>query len=425
MTYLSWLSEHGNQVLIDHLQDGMFAIEDGKFVYVNQRLADMFGYSVEELTGRPFVEVLADEDKAMVVERHRARIAGGNEPEHYDVHIVTGYGKTICCALNVGLSKNRAGQTVAVGTVRDITQQRSALSDLQASREELKSIFDNLPDIFYRTNMQGVVTKISPACHAILGYRQEEMLGTALANYYNTPEERQKVVQAIIAGGGKATHVEAALKHKNGAIIWISTSAFVRLGADGQPVCIEGIARDISERKQMEDRLLSLSRIDVLTGIYNRGYFIDKCEEMINLMRRYKRPASMMVADLDHFKTINDNHGHQSGDLALKLFTEVCRQEIRDSDILGRLGGEEFGLMLPETTIQPAQILAERIRKAVAAIEVPLGDHTAKITVSIGVVELCPEDASLNEVLRRADMAMYQAKAGGRNQVVTAMESCG
>ena len=142
------------------------------------------------------------------------------------------------------------------------------------------------------------------------------------------------------------------------------------------------------------------------------------------MMRRYRRPASMMVADLDHFKMINDKYGHHAGDLALKAFTDVCRQEIRESDILGRLGGEEFGVMLPETTIQHARILAECIRKATSALEIKLDDQAVRIAVSIGLVELSTEGATLDAAMRSADLAMYQAKAGGRNQVVAAMASC-
>jgi diguanylate cyclase (GGDEF)-like protein len=107
--------------------------------------------------------------------------------------------------------------------------------------------------------------------------------------------------------------------------------------------------------------------------------------------------------------------------LALKAFTDVCRQEMRESDILGRLGGEEFGLMLPETTIEDAQVLAERIRMATAALEIKLDDWTIRFTVSIGLVEISSENASLDAVMRRADQAMYQGKAKGRNQVVIVM----
>jgi diguanylate cyclase (GGDEF)-like protein/PAS domain S-box-containing protein len=419
----SWLSDHGYQVLLDRLQDGIFVIEEEKLAYVNLCLADMLGYQINELIGRPFIEVVAAEDQPLVFERHRARLAGEKIPEQYDIHLSSSQGTLICCSLNVVVGENKEGGTVTVGSVRDVTQQRAALAELEASKTELKSIFDQLPDIFYRTNMQGILTKMSPSCFNVLGYRQEEMLDTPLSGYYQTPEERQKIVDAIIAGGGKAIRVEAGLKHKNGSTVWISTSAFIRLGPDDQPIFIEGMARDVSEHKRMESQLITLSRTDGLTGAYSRGYFMDKSEEVINMMRRYQRPASMMVADLDHFKTVNDNYGHHAGDLALKAFTNVCRQEIRESDILGRLGGEEFGLMLPETTIQHAQVLAERIRKAAEALEITLDDQTIRVTVSIGLVELNTDDASLDAVMRRADLAMYQAKERGRNQVVTSLKS--
>lgn len=414
MKKLSWISEQNYQVLIEHLQDGIFVIEDEKFTYVNQRLSDMFGYPVDELIGRPFIDLVADESKSAVSERHRARIAGESVPELYDIHIATAQGATICCSLNVGLSESPAGHTVAVGSVRDVTQYRAA-------QTELKNILDQLPDVFYRTNMQGIITMISASCFDTIGYRQEEMLGTALSGYYYTPEDRQKIVKAITDGSGKAIQVEAALKHKNGSIIWISTNAYVRFGLDGQPSYIEGMARDISERKRMEDLLITLSRTDGMTGAYSRSYFLDKSEEVISIVKRYQRPASIMIADLDHFKTINDKYGHHAGDLALKAFTDVCRQEMRASDMLGRLGGEEFGLILPETTIEEAQILAERIRMATAALEIKLDDWTIGITVSIGLVEIRSDNASLDAVMRRADQAMYQGKAKGRNQVVTAM----
>ena len=421
MEKFSWLSDHGSRILIDHLQDGIFVIEEGAFVYVNQRMAKMLGYKVSDLIGRSFIGLVVAEDQALVLERYRARLSGEIVPEQYDIHLLTADGSVICCSFNICLSESPNGGIVSIGSFRDVTQQKAELAELEASQLELKSIFEQLPDVFYRTNMQGIITKISPSCFDVIGYRPEVMVGTAMAYYYETPEARQKVVQAITQGGGKAIRVEAGLRHKNGSIIWISTNAFVRYGPDGKPIDIEGVARDISERKRMEDQLTALSRIDGLTESYSRRYFIDKSEAVIEMMRRYQRPASMMMMDLDHFKKINDKYGHHVGDLALIAFTIACKKEIRESDILGRLGGEEFGLMLPETPIQSAQVLAERIRKATAAIEIPFDDHTIGFTVSIGLVELGKEDISLDSVMRRADLAMYQAKERGRNQVVTAV----
>jgi diguanylate cyclase (GGDEF)-like protein/PAS domain S-box-containing protein len=417
---LSWLSTRGYEALLNHLQDGIFVVEEGKLTYVNPRLADMLGYPVDDLIGRHFTEIVCADDRPIAMERHYARLDGAKVPQTYDIRLLTSQGQAIFCSFNVGLSETTAGSTVTVGSIRDVTQQKATLEALEKSREDFKSIFDKLPDVIYRADMHGIITKISPSCFNLLGYPSEEMLGTALVDYYCDPTERPALVQAIIDGGGKATQIEARLKHKNGAVIWVSSNVSLRCNPDGEPAYIEGVSRNISKRKQLEEELTVLSRTDALTGAYNRRCYMDKTEEVIHMIKRYQRPASMMILDLDHFKTINDNYGHQAGDLALKAFANLCRQEIRESDLFGRLGGEEFGLILPETPIQFAQNLAERIREAVAALRIRVGHQAIRVTVSIGLTEFGPDETSVDAVIHRADLAMYQAKLGGRNRVVTA-----
>lgn len=416
---MSWLSENGYQVVLDRLQDGIFVIEDGNLIYVNQRLADMLGYPIEQLIGRPFIEFVAYDDRPVVLERHLARLAGKVVPDHYDMRLLTAQGNEIFCSLNVGLGESKLGGTVTVGSIRDVTLQRETVIELEKSKADLKAIFDKLPDTLYRTDMQGIITMASPSCFDLLGYSQEEMIGTALASYYADPEERENTVQAIISSEGKPIQVESRLKHKNGTTIWVSSNVSLRYGLNNNPAFIEGVARNICERKKMEAQLLEISRTDGLTGIYNRRHFIERSEEVISLMRRYQRPISMIIADIDYFKSINDNFGHHAGDISLKAFARVCSEEIRESDILGRLGGEEFGVTLPETSIKEATVLAERICKTVNALDIPIGNQTIKLTVSIGLVELSSVDGKIDELMRRADLAMYQAKSCGRNQVVS------
>ncbi|HEU0189529.1 MAG TPA: PAS domain S-box protein [Gallionella sp.] len=255
MEKFSWLSDHGRLALIDCLHDGIFVIDYVNFAYVNQPLAEMLGYPIEEMVGHPFINFVADEDKPLVLSRHKARLAGEEVPEQYEIKLSTAQGTTLYCALNVTLSKNSDGNIVSIGSVRDITQQKAIQVELEASQIELESIFNRLPDVFYRTDMQGITIKISPSVFDLLGYRPEEILGTPMASHYNNPEDRQKIVQAIIEGGGKATQVEAALKRKDGSVIWVSTSAYTRYEPDGTPFCVEGTARNITERKQMENKL--------------------------------------------------------------------------------------------------------------------------------------------------------------------------
>lgn len=179
----SWLSERGSQVIINHLQDGIYVIEEGALVYVNPPLAKILGYKVSELIGRAFIGLVATEDRPIALERYRARLSGEDVPMQYDIRLITAQGSLIWCAINVGLHKNPEGVQVTVGSARDVTQQKAELAELEASELELKSIFDQLPDVFYRTNMQGIITKISPSCFDVIGYRPEAMIGTAMAYY--------------------------------------------------------------------------------------------------------------------------------------------------------------------------------------------------------------------------------------------------
>ncbi|MDX8385871.1 MAG: diguanylate cyclase [Gallionella sp.] len=418
MEDFSWTSDQGCMALVEHLQDGLFAIEDGILVYANLRLAEMFSYPVEKLLGQSFIDLVAEEDRAKVMEKYHAHLAGQTVAQQYDIRFIDSSGKRICCSLNVGLSVSQQGTTLTVGSARDVTLKNEELRELEAKKSKLEFILDQLPDIHYRTNMQGIITMISPACHEILGHRPEDMLDTAMASYYNTPEDRLKVIQSIADADGKNTQVEAALRHKDGSIIWVSSNAAVRSDPDGKHCYIEGIARDITSRKHNEDHLVALSSIDSQTGAYTRRNFMDKAEETINMVKRYNHIATLLVADLDHFKQVNDNYGHHAGDLALAAFGKVCLQEIREPDIFGRLGGEEFGLMLPETPIAQAKVLAERIRNATEAVEITVDGRIIKITVSIGLAEVGSDEQLLSSVMRRADQAMYQAKENGRNQIV-------
>ena len=175
---------------------------------------------------------------------------------------------------------------------------------------------------------------------------------------------------------------------------------------------------DITERKRLEQELDRLSRTDSLTGTMTRRAFEQRLAEEIERARRFAHPLALLMVDLDHFKRVNDLRGHYAGDAALRAFAAVCRQACRVHDLMGRIGGEEFAILLPETGIAAARGVAERLREAVARhpIEImPTGQHF-HITVSIGVASLrAAEEASA--LGRRADQALYAAKAAGRNRV--------
>jgi diguanylate cyclase (GGDEF)-like protein len=181
---------------------------------------------------------------------------------------------------------------------------------------------------------------------------------------------------------------------------------------------MRGIIQDITEQKELQNRLEKLANTDALTGCASRRFFMEHAEEELLRVRRYGGELSMLMLDLDHFKNINDRYGHVVGDAALKRFVEVCQSLLRDVDVLGRLGGEEFAIMLPQTASEQALTVAERVCQAVAAAEVPLQNGPAiHITTSIGIASLAAGDPRVDVLLNRADRALYQAKDAGRNQI--------
>ena len=174
--------------------------------------------------------------------------------------------------------------------------------------------------------------------------------------------------------------------------------------------------RILGQNRELE----RLATTDPLTGVFNRRYFMDFATQELLRSQRYSHLFSVIQMDIDHFKKINDAHGHAVGDEVLKAFTGTCQEILRECDVLGRVGGEEFSIVLPETEKAGALVVAERIRQTIADLKVYADERTVHFTVSIGIASLRPNDAGLDAVLRRADEALYLAKNGGRNKVVVA-----
>lgn len=185
----------------------------------------------------------------------------------------------------------------------------------------------------------------------------------------------------------------------------------------GRPDAVIWAIHNITTHKMLIDKLSNQCVRDSLTKLYNRRYFVTVFEKQFDIARRYGQDLSLLILDIDHFKRINDTFGHAAGDAALKGFAAQCTPMFRKADIFARFGGEEFVGLLPNTNIEGAKILAERLCQAVASNIVDVGGLGVEMTVSIGMATLRPEDDTVDEVMSRADQALYKAKERGRNQV--------
>jgi diguanylate cyclase (GGDEF)-like protein len=175
---------------------------------------------------------------------------------------------------------------------------------------------------------------------------------------------------------------------------------------------------DLTAQKTVEHQLRVLAQRDSLTQAYNRHHFWQIAHAEMARVKRYQRPLSIAMVDADYFKTINDQYGHDVGDMVLRTLVDTCQDTLRTSDVLARYGGEEFVVLLPETPREGARVVMERMRERVANTPLVLDDgRVVKLTVSVGLAGLEETDQDFETLLKRADEALYAAKHNGRNRV--------
>lgn len=413
---------HILSALLDRVQDAVFVVRRGHILYINQSGANLLGYPFSELLSRPFLDFVHPDDRDAIQQRHQARLAGEDVETEYQFRLLTQSGETRDINIRVDLIPERDGNPLVFGSLRDISERKRFEEEIARSQQDIESILANMPDIFYRADMNGIVTMISPSVTKALGYTPKEMIGRPLAEFYCSPEEREKVVQALIAGKGKAKQVEAWLRHKDGTPVWISTNAHIRHDQKNHPLCVEGIARNQTQRKELEQQLSHLARYDELTQILNRRAFLEEAERLAHLAHRYEHPLTVLMLDLDWFKSINDSFGHGGGDNALKYFATCCKAVFRKADVIARMGGEEFAVLMPETDIPSASEVVERLRHHLRQkpMRVDQSEAPIPLTFSGGLVSLNGSDDSIDTMLLRADRLLYKAKETGRNRVIAA-----
>ncbi|HLO74852.1 MAG TPA: sensor domain-containing diguanylate cyclase [Magnetospirillum sp.] len=212
------------------------------------------------------------------------------------------------------------------------------------------------------------------------------------------------------------TRLDLPVPGADGEAAWVQVR-FQRVVWRGAPGLLLSLA-DITRHKRARDQLVRLATYDSLTGVVNRRHLVECANREMDRARRYGYPLAVLVLDIDHFKVINDTHGHGVGDIVLKRLAQKIVSILRDSDVLGRIGGEEFAILLPNTTLDGALILAERVRATVAAMDVIVGALHVPVTVSIGVADdLGGHEETFTDGFGRADVALYRAKHNGRNRV--------
>lgn len=284
---------------------------------------------------------------------------------------------------------------------------------LQEENRYLRSLLHNSPmgvGIF-AGELSFIFT--NPALEEILAAAEDALRGRQLLDIYAQEETFIEQVMAI-RRGQPLRNAETLWRRDDGATVWVALS-YERIHFTGVNAILVW-AYDINNLKQLEAELLNQANTDPLTGIFNRRYFLDQAEQQRQRVQRYAISCGVLMLDVDHFKRINDQHGHAVGDQVLIWLSQNLQGMLRSTDVLSRMGGEEFAMLLPDTSLDKAAEAAERYCHLVR--ERSQHGGIPPITVSIGVTVLGTRDASVENALHRADRSLYQAKAQGRNQIV-------
>lgn len=299
-----------------------------------------------------------------------------------------------------------------------VTARRDAEAALRDAERQHRELVENAPIGIFRTTWDGSINVLNQHGAALLGFRDvahaRAVLDDSVIPLYAEPMDRQAMLDDLTAGE-VVTGLRLRWYRRGGEAIWVSLYAR-RTGTPDAPE-VESFFLDVTDQVEDTLRLEQLATTDELTGVANRRHFMARLEDEAARAQRYGRPLSVLLLDADHFKAVNDTWGHEAGDMVLRHITDVMSLSLRENDLIGRLGGEEFGVLLPETAQERALRTAERIRTAVEDAPVAVRDAWVGCTVSVGAAEYRGANDSLDDLIRRADHMLMRAKEGGRNRV--------
>lgn len=386
---------------------------------LRQSLAAKTGIRNQLKTGEPFatpiyhqgtgyaasfipVQSLSDELGGYILSIHAAPLLTGLQWEFYTM---------VCVSLVV---------TLLLGWLMlHLHYQRHAI---MVQKYRLDAIGAAVGEGIYVLDTEGHTLYVNRAVSRLTGYNEQKLYHENLHQLLHQHEENDVPLQQcrIFTQALKGITYEGdeQFKTRTGELLPVVVTSQPMIER-GQITGVVTVFRDISERKEAERKLKRLATTDSLTGLSNRRAFLERVHEEQRMSQRLGHTSSLLMIDFDHFKQINDEYGHHTGDLVLQHFASLARSCLRETDSIGRLGGEEFAILLPGTDLDGAIQLAERLRHMLEQTPTETAEGPVAMTLSIGVTTLKADDNGSSALLSRADAALYQAKSAGRNRIET------
>jgi diguanylate cyclase (GGDEF)-like protein/PAS domain S-box-containing protein len=307
------------------------------------------------------------------------------------------------------------GVAGAVIVMRDITQRKRAEAALLEAEQRWRKTFTESPVAMALVSPQLKLADVNTAFSDLIGYSREELAEMTFADITHPADVSIDVdlAERVFEGQIPRYEIEKRYITKNRHQVWVNLTASVIRDSHGTPLYGIGVVQDITARKRAEAKLRHLADHDSLTGLYNRRRLDEELEREMAESRRYERHFALLLVDLDDFKHVNDTLGHKAGDELLQRIACGMERRLRSSDILARMGGDEFAVILPEASAEEAEAVAGTLRETVYAERARGSDIRATASIGIAVQSGAPKGA--DRLLVEADLALYAAKHAGRN----------
>ena len=407
-----------NDAILQNALVGVVLLRNRKIINCNRRLEEIFGYQQGEMIGLSSRIFYATEEIFADLGRRAYEIVGRGENFQEELLLRRRNGDVFWGELTGRAIDPKLPQGGSIWIYNDISERKRAEEELRVAATAMES-----QEGLVISNADGVILRVNRAFSEITGYSSEEAVGHK-TNLLRSGRHDAAFYAAMWDSISRQGFWKGEIwnRRKDGQEYpeWLSITAVK--GSSGETTHYVGTFADITQRKRLEEKLQELARTDPLTGLANRRTFVETIEAEHLRSKRFGSVTAILMIDIDHFKLVNDTHGHEAGDLALVALATTLKKQVRATDLPARFGGEEFVVLLVGTELSGALEMAERIRSAVAEIAVTLPSCSFGFTVSIGVSTFGDEE-HWSAAIRRADQAMYRAKAAGRNRVVSIFSS--
>jgi len=406
--------------ILENIQEGYFEVDlTGNFTFVNDSICRVLGYPREELIGMNNQQYTTDKETAKkVFQAFNLVYRTGVPLKEFGWDITRKDGKKRYIEGSIDLLKDTSGKITGFrGISHDVTERNKAEKALRQSEEKYRSILENIQEAYFEVDLAGNFTFYNDSLCRITACTREELLR---ANYrrFSDEENSKKVFQVfnkVFKTGEPTDSFDWLIIRKDGTKRFIEASVSLKRDSSGKPGGFKGVIRDITERKMIEQELNHLATHDALTGLPNRLMFSQLLNHAILSAQRNRKQLAVLFIDLDRFKTINDSLGHEAGDTMLQEIAGRFKHLLRAADIVGRLGGDEFIILIEDVNeLNQVATLAQKILTTTIK-PVDIMSEECRVTASIGISIYPSDGRDEQSLMKNADIAMYFAKEEGKN----------